>query len=118
MVTIKPNNPPEFDGSRDALKVNAWLYQVDVYINLVQLSNLENQFADQIKISFESTLMKDDAANWWFMFLKSVQAPGALNGFQNFMQRDFILQDSVLQSREKLRELKKKTSVTTFLIYF
>ena len=39
MATIKPNKPECFDGKRDHLAVETFLYQVKQYLNLIQIGN-------------------------------------------------------------------------------
>lgn len=118
MATITPNQPLAFGGRLDALKVNSWLYQVDSYLNPVQLSNLENQITGQIRISLTLTLINENVANWCFMLLQSVQAPGDFNGFQNSLRGDFIPQDSVRQSQDKFQPLNQIQVLLRFSMTF
>ena len=76
MEFIKPNKPDSFSGYRDALTVNTWLYQTETYLNLVQVNNPEIAMDDNTKIAFASTLVKGNAANWWYILLSSRRAPG------------------------------------------
>lgn len=39
IMSLKPSEPVHFDSRRDALAANTWLYQVDVYLNVVLFVN-------------------------------------------------------------------------------
>ena len=69
-----PNNPDSFDGKRDKRCVNTWMYQVEQYLHLVQMSNDTQQMSKQMKIAFASSLLSGTTANWWLMFAQNGQA--------------------------------------------
>ena len=115
MVNLKPNKPEPFSGKRDAVTVAAWLYQIETYLNLLQVSNPEMPIDQGIRVSFASTLLKGNAANWWYMLVQSGQAPGTWDEFCNCVRTEFVPKDSVDRARDKLRVLRQKTSVTAYL---
>jgi len=118
MPNLKPNKPEPFSGKRDAVTVNAWLYQVEMYLNLQQLNNSEMPIEENTKVSFASTLLKGNAANWWYMLVQSGQAPGQWDAFVAKVRSEFIPQDSVDRSRDKLRNMRQRTSVLAYLNEF
>lgn len=117
-MSIKPSKPEPFEGRRDALTVNTWLYQVDVYFNVMQVVHPQVVIDETTKISFASILLKGPAANWWYMLVQSGSAPGSWEAFKTCVQNEFIPQDSVRRSREKLRFLVQRTSVSSYLAQF
>ena len=118
MANLKPNKPEPFSGKRDAVTVNAWLYQVDMYLNLLQLNNPEAPIDQNTRVSFASTLLKGYAANWWYMLVQSGQAPSQWDAFVAKVRIEFIPQDSVDRARDRLRSLRQRTSVTAYLNEF
>ena len=48
MASLKPSKPDVYEGKRDALAVNAWIYQVDTYLNLLALSNPELNLTEEM----------------------------------------------------------------------
>ena len=118
MANLKPNKPESFSGKRDAMTVNAWLYQVDMYLNLLQLNNPDVPLDQNTRVSFASTLLKGNAANWWYMLVQSGKAPGQWNAFVAKVRTEFIPQDSVDRARDKLGSLRQKTSVIAYLNEF
>ena len=73
---MKPQKPGPFEGKRDALTVETWLYQVDIHFNLLQVANPNIQIDEGTRVFFATTLLKGNAANWWFMLVQTGQAPG------------------------------------------
>jgi len=118
MLSVKPSKPELFAGRRDALAVNTWLYQVEIYLNIVQASNPQNVIDDNMKVSFATTLLKGNAANWWYMLVENGTAPGQWLVFKNEFKKEFIPQDSIRRCRENLRRLHQTTSVSSYLNEF
>ena len=75
---MKPSKPGPFEGKRDSLVVETWLYQLDVYLNLLQVANPNVMFA--------TTLLKGHAANWWYMLVQAGQAPVQWKNFKTALR--------------------------------
>ena len=118
MASLKPNKPELFTGKRDAVTVAAWLYQVDTYLNLLQVSNPGMNLDEAVRVSYASTLLKGNAAHWWYMLVQSGQTPGTWEAFCNMVRTEFVPSDSVDRARDKLRALRQKTSVNAYLNEF
>ena len=117
-MSLKPSKPEPFGGRRDALTVNTWLFQTEVYLNLVQLGNPTLQLDDGNRISFASTLLKDNAANWWYLKVHNNEIPGTWEEFCNAVRAEFVPQDSMRRSRDRLRRLVQRASVSSYLNEF
>lgn len=118
MASFKPNKPENFDGKRDRLVVESWLYQVQQYFHLLQVVTPELNLNDQTKIAFASTLLRGTSSNWWFMKVQSGQAPNTFDAFMVALRTEFIPGDGVRRSRDKLRRLTQKASVSAYLNEF
>ena len=118
MASLKPQKPELFSGRRDAIAVNTWLYQVEMYLNLLQVSNPQIILDEGTRVSFASTLMKGTAAQWWYMLVQSGQAPVNWNAFLEKVRIEFIPRDSVDRARDKLRALRQKSTVLAYLNEF
>jgi len=118
MATLKPSKPGPFEGKRDSLTVETWLYQVDVYLNLLQVANPNVVIDDGTRVAFATTLLKGNAANWWFMLVQAGQAPGQWENFKIALRSEFVPQDSERRNRDKLRNLRQTTSVSGYLTTF
>lgn len=118
MTTIKPSKPDIFEGKRDALVVESWIYQIETYLNLLRLSNPELNITDEMKIQFSSTLMKKNAASWWYMQVQGGNLPQTWDQFKNMFRSEFVPQDSVRRQRDKLRNLVQTKSVSLYLETF
>jgi len=118
MASLKPGKPSPFEGKRDSLTVETWLWQVDVYLNLMQAANPNIAVDDGTRIAFASTLLKGNAANWWFMVVQAGQAPGQWENFKATLRAEFVPQDSERRNRDKLRNLRQTASVAGYLTTF
>lgn len=113
MTTLKPNKPDTFDGQRELLAVNAWVYQLEQYFSLVLFGG--TALNDQVQISFASSLMKGHASKWWYMQIQGGVAPDTWAEFIAAVRQEFVPQDSTRQARDKLRQLSQKTSVSNYV---
>lgn len=117
MCALKPNKPNNFDGKRDEYAVQTWLYQVKQYLTLTQIGNALI-LDEPTKISFAATFFSDTAAAWWYTLVASNSIPDTWEAFENAVRLEFIPFDSVQRSRDKLRRLIQRTSVSSYLSEF
>ena len=118
MANLKPSKPDVYEGKRDALAVNAWIYQVDTYLNLLALSNPELNLTEEIKVQYASTLLKKNAANWYYMRVQAGDIPDTWQTLKLGIRAEFVPQDSVRRQRDKLNKLIQITSVASYLEAF
>lgn len=118
MATLKPSKPDVYDGKRDALTVDAWIYQVDTYLNLLTLSNPELNLTEEIKVQYASTLLKKNAANWYYMQVQIGITPATWEAFKTGLRAEFVPQDNVRRQRDKLTKLVQSNSVAFYLETF
>lgn len=117
MTSIKPNKPRPFYGKRDEFEVRTWIYQVKQYLALVEVGHLTG-LTQETKISFASTFFAGTAAAWWYTLVNSSTIPTTWEAFEKAIIDEFIPFDSVQRSRDKLRRLVQRTSVTNYLTEF
>lgn len=117
MSLLKPNKPQCFSGERHEFKVRAWLYQVKQYITLAQVGSTTN-IDDSTKISLASTFLSGTAATWWYTIIASNQAPTTWKDFEQLVLQEFVPFDSVQRSRDKLKRLVQRKSVSSYLSEF
>ena len=117
MAAFKPNKPKEFDGKRDELAVRGWIYQMQQYINLVQISSRATM-DESTKVSLASSYLSGTAASWWYTKIAANSVPTTWRDFESAVVKEFIPRDSVQRARDKLRRLVQKTSVSTYLSEF
>lgn len=115
---MKPNKPECFEGKRDRLAVETWLYQVGQYLTLIQVGNADLVLDDATKINFASMFLKGTAASWWYVKVQTQQLPTTWIDFQTAVRTEFIPQDSLRRARDKLRKLEQRTSVSGYLTEF
>lgn len=118
MASIKPVRPEPYEGKRDGMVVNTWLYQLQVYFSLVNVSNNGEELNDEVKINLATSLMKGNAASWWFMKVQSGLVPQLWDEFMECVRHEFVPQDQVRRNRDKLRTLYQKGSVSAYLNLF
>jgi len=118
MESSRPKKPEAYDGKRDMLAVNTWLYQIQVYFSLLEVSNPALQLPDEIKINLASTFLKENTANWWYMIIQSGAPPRKCNELIESIRNEFVPQDSMRRARERLRKLFQKGSVASYINEF
>lgn len=117
-ITLKPNKPEPFDGRRDFLMVNTWLYKMEQYLAIVQLSNPGTELGEGNKIIYASTFFTGTAAVWWFTLVKGGTVPTSWEDFKKTVIAEFVPPDHVRRARDKLRGLKHNSSVSKYLAEF
>ena len=118
MAYMKPSKPGPYEGKRVSLIVETWLYQLDVYLNLLQVSNPNVVLDENSRVMFATTLLKGHAANWWYMLVQSGQAPNQWENFKSALRTEFVPQNSERRNRDKLRSLRQTASVAGYLTAF
>lgn len=114
-INLKPNKPDTYDGKRDFLTVNAWLYQVEQYLSLIQLGSPDALISDHNQISFASSYLKGNAAVWWFNLINSNSSPTTWALFRESIVNEFVPADHARRARDKLRKIKQTGSVEKYL---
>lgn len=117
-INLKPNKPETFDGRRDFITVSSWLFKVEQYLSLTQLSNPAAPISDQNRIAFASSFLTSTAASWWFTIVQSNQVPSSWNNFRTLLLQEFVPHDHERRARDKLRRLKQTQSVSKYLSEF
>lgn len=117
-INLRPNKPDSYNGARDFLIISTWLYKIEQYIQLVQLTNPNFQLTEANKILFASTFLTETAAVWWFTQIQSNIAPTTWVDFKNALTREFIPEDHIRRARDKLRRCKQGGSVSKYITEF
>ncbi len=118
MATLKPSKPDVYDGKRDAVTVDSWIFQVDTYLNLLSIGNPQLNLTEEIKVQFATTLLKNNAANWYYMQVQAGNIPATWEEFKNRLRAEFVPQDNVRRQRDKLSRLVQNKSVALYLETF
>lgn len=117
-INLKPNKPETYDGRRDFLAVNTWLFNVEQYLLLSQLSNPNVPIADESRIRFASSYLKGTASVWWFNLFSAGIIPATWNEFKAAVIREFVPSDHSKRARDRLRKLRQTKSVSRYLSDF
>lgn len=117
-ITLKPNKPEPFGGKRDFLTVNTWLYKVEQYLALVQISNPAAPLTEGNRIMYASTLLTGTAAVWWYTVVQSNLSPGTWIELKAAVVREFVPEDHIRRVRYKLCKLGQTGSVSKYLSDF
>jgi hypothetical protein len=99
-LNLKPAKPGSYEGTRDSLTVETWLYQVEQYLALVQIGAPSTPINDVKKISYAGNV------------------PGNWEAFKIAVRTEFVPQDSSRRARDRLRKLYQKVSVASYVSEF
>jgi hypothetical protein len=103
-LNLKPAKPSSYDGKRDSLTVETWLYQVEQYLSLVQVGSPETPINDETKISYASSLFTQTAATWWYMLVQAGSVPGNWENMKEISSSDLYLEQWETNSRIQSKE--------------
>lgn len=117
-MNLKPNKPDLYDGKRDFLAVNTWIFKIQQYLSLAALSNPATQLTDENRILFASSFLTSTAASWWYTVVQSGQTPSTWEEFRIMVLNEFVPSDHVRRARDKLRRLRQTASVSKYLSEF
>lgn len=115
MATFKPTNFETFGGRKDALKVSAWLYQAEVYLDLLHVRNPHEPLNEDVKISLALYFVKSLAAQLWFIMAQEGQTLAFQDYFLASVRDESISKYAVRRSCDKLRRLVQRTKVSAYL---
>ncbi len=114
-INLKPNKPEPFDGKRDYLVANTWLYKIKQYLALLQFGNPRSHISEETKITFSTTLLTGTTAEWWFPLVQGPNSPSTWVSFKQAIVREFIQSDHVRRACDRLRKLQQSGSVPKYL---
>lgn len=117
-INLKPNKPEAYDGTRDYVTVNTWLYTVEQYLNLAQLSSPNVVINDHNKIALSSSYLKDNDSAWWYHLVKSPNTPSTWESFKSSLILKLVPADHTRRARDKFRKIKQLGSVEKYLSEF
>ncbi len=62
-LILKPDKPNTYSGERDGVRVRAWIYQVEKYLELIESGEAVG-LNDATKIKFETSFFTEAADLW------------------------------------------------------
>lgn len=110
-IRLKPNKPELYDGKRDFLVFNTWLYKVEQYFGTCPV--IEPDYS-----AYASTSLAGTAAICWYTLVQSDRVPSTWKEFKNGVIAECIPEDHVRQARDCIRRLKQNGSVSKYLSEF
>lgn len=109
----KPPHPAHFTGSAAAgPRVTDFVYQTDLYFDACGIS------ADQQRIAFAATLLRDHALSWWRSTEGKANQPSTWAGFKSAIKAYFQPAQVEQFARDKLSRLRQLKSVSTYTSLF
>lgn len=114
LSALRPVKPDTFDGERNARKVEAWLYTVEKYCQLVKI------YDDDQRVLFAVSLLRDAAVTWWRQLENdnTVATPRDWNQFSLAFRTEFKPENTEQLARQKLQELQQRTTVSSYIRVF
>eukprot|EP00171_Calliarthron_tuberculosum_P018338 IDg18338t1 len=118
-INLKPNKPEPYEGNRDYLVVNTWLYKVEQYLVLVQLCNPGVPLTEENKILYASTFLTSTAAVWWYTLVQANTVPATWQEFKAKVIAEFVPDDHMWDKfcsglKYDVRIEVMKSTVSTF----
>lgn len=110
----KVREPEVFKGERNSLVVESWINSMDLYFQLVKISNGQDQ------LLYALSLLRSDAQLWYSQMkaYEMEQLPQDWCDLKVLIRKEFIPINSVIQARDKLASLVQTGSVTSYINEF
>ncbi|MEL7522384.1 MAG: hypothetical protein AAGJ80_12365, partial [Cyanobacteria bacterium J06553_1] len=112
---MKPTVPNRYDGARDAMQVETWLFQMEHYM----VQDADHRQAppptDAQKVSYAGGQLEKEAALWWFSLAATQQLPATWEEFTAQIRREFKPVDGVRQARQQLRHCRQTHTVSEYV---
>lgn len=106
LIIQERNKPEQFDGKRDFLMVNTWIYKSKQFLAIIQLNNKGAVLSHRIKITYASTFLSGTAALCWYINVLGYMVPLPWVDFKAVGSSELIQPDHVRPAREKICRLK------------
>eukprot|EP00798_Chlamydomonas_sp_ICE-L_P031109 gene31109-6240_t len=116
----KPATPPFYHGAHKGSEAETWLFQLDNYFRLLA-QRYPEQLADDYKISYAVSLLRDTAAQWWMLRTKANSGEQAIHSFEGFkaaLTKKFVPVNAKEQAREKLAYLTQTGALEVYVEQF
>lgn len=112
--TRRAREPEVFNGERDSITVNSWIYSVELYFNLVKIDNTQE------KLLVGLSLLRNDAQLWYsqMMAFDSEHAPQDWEEFKAALRNEFIPVDALARARDRMAGLTQVSNVTSYINEF
>ena len=85
---------------------------------LLEVSHPYAELTEHSRIMFATTFLSGTAAVWWYTIVQANAVPTPWDKFKEMLQKEFIPDDHVRRSRDKLRKLRQIGSVAKYLSDF
>ncbi len=73
-LSLKPNKPNMYSGERDSMRVRAWTYQVEKYLELIEISAVVG-LKDATKTPYAASFFTKDPELQWYSIVKENVVP-------------------------------------------
>eukprot|EP00798_Chlamydomonas_sp_ICE-L_P010046 gene10046-7938_t len=116
----KPVTPPFYHGAHKGSEAETWLFQLDNYFRLLA-QRYPEQLADDYKISYAVSLLRDTAAQWWMLRTKANSGEQAIHSFEGFkaaLTKKFVPVNAKEQAREELAYLTQTGALEVYVEQF
>lgn len=109
-VNLRPNRPEKYNGIRDFLTLNTWIYKVYQYRSLSQTSHPGAEISEDATIMFSASFLTETAAAWCSTLVQTNSTPNTWKGFEQPLLTEFIPEDHIRMARYRLRDCRQKGS--------
>ena len=83
---LKPKQPDSYDGRRDYLSVNTWLYKLEQYLSILMVLNPSlTRMSENGRVMLASTFLTGTAAVWWHTIVQMNKTPTTWDEFKSMV---------------------------------
>jgi hypothetical protein len=106
--------PEVFNGERDGITLNSWIYSLELYFDLVKITDTQE------KLLVGLSLLRNDAQLWHsqMMAFDREHAPRNWEQFTAALRAEFIPVDALARARDRMASLTQVSNVTSYINEF
>lgn len=110
----KVREPEVYNGERDAIVLDAWIYSLELYFSLVKIDH------PQERLLYALSLLRKDAQLWYSQLstFNKEQAPQDWNELKVALRTEFVPIDAIAKARDSMATLVQTTTVNHYINEF
>ncbi|KAG2196840.1 hypothetical protein INT46_005467 [Mucor plumbeus] len=110
----KASEPDVYNGERDTVTLNAWIYSLEVYFSLVKIEH------PQEKLLYALSLLRKNAQLWYTQIstFDKNHTPQDWDELKTSLRAEFIPVDAVTKARDNMANLVQTSTVSKYINEF
>ena len=116
-MSLRLNKPYTYSGERDSVGVRAWIYQVEKYLELIEIGGAVG-LNDATKIKYAASFFSEASELWWYSIFEANFVVRTWQNFKTFLIAELVPLNFRCEAPNKLKVLRQQASVEEYVTDF